>query len=262
VKDPEDARLLEVAVAAAEAGGAHALKNYSRRTAAFKTTTYDIKLELDVECQGVASAVVRKAFPDHAILGEEGGHDADAAGYRWVIDPIDGTVNFSHGLPLWCCSVAVQHRGRTVAGAVRLPMLNELYSASMDSPSVCNGRPISVSSTPVLREAIVYTGVLSLTQDGGESRRVFDRLALEFQKVRILGSAAIELCYVACGRGDAYIETSIHLWDLAAGWLLIERAGGRGESLVQKSPLCMAWCGSNGRIHDDFKRAVAQAING
>lgn len=260
--DAHPSGLLEVAVAAVEAAGAHALKHYARRACAFRTTDHDVKLELDVECQRVAAGVIRAAFPDHAVLGEEGGHDADAAGFRWIVDPIDGTVNFSHGLPIWCCSIAVEQAGRTLAGAVRLPMMDECYTATCDGPARCNGEPLRVSDTAARRECIVYTGVLENAEDGGASRRVFGELARSFRKVRILGSAAVELCYVAAGRGDAYIETTIHLWDVAAGALLIERAGGRCAVLARKSPLCMSYVASNAAIFDDLRAAATAALAG
>lgn len=258
--DHDSRRLLEVAAYAAETAGAHALKHYDRRARVLKSLEHDVKLELDVECQQIASECVRSAFPDHAILGEEGGHDASGAGYRWIIDPIDGTVNFTHGLPVWCCSIAVEHQGRALAGAVKLPELDELYTATADGDSFCNGRKIRVSGTPVMAEGMVYTGVLEQGQDNGESRRVFSRLAAEFRKVRILGSAAVELCYIACGRGDAYIETTIHLWDLAAGALLIERAGGRCGVLARKNELCMSFCASNAGIFPAFEPAMREAL--
>lgn len=258
--DPDLNRLLDVAAAAAEFAGAHALKHYRRRDRVLRSLAHDVKLELDVECQQVASGIIRSAFPDHAILGEEGGHDAPGEGHRWIIDPIDGTVNFTHGLPVWCCSIAVEHQGRARAGAVRLPMLGELYTATAEGEARRNGDVIRVSDTPQMAEGMVYTGVLEHGQDGGESRRVFSRLASEFRKVRILGSAAVELCYVACGRGDAYIETTIHLWDLAAGALLIERAGGRCAVLARKNALCMSFGASNGRIAPAFEAAMRDAL--
>ncbi len=261
MKEPDPQRLLDVAASAAEVAGAHALRHYDRRACVLRSLEHDVKLELDVECQRIASEHVRAAFPDHAILGEEGGHDAPGGGYRWIIDPIDGTVNFTHGLPIWCCSIAVQHRGRTLAGAVKLPMLDELYTATADGDARCNGRTIRVSETPSMAAGMVYTGVLEHGQDGGESRRVFSRLATEFRKVRILGSAAVELCYIACGRGDAYIETTIHLWDLAAGELLIERAGGRCGVLARKSELCMSYCASNAHLFPAFESAMRNAMS-
>ncbi|MBP7274934.1 MAG: inositol monophosphatase [Kiritimatiellae bacterium] len=261
MSDPDSNRLLEVAAAAAETAGAHALRHYSRRARVLRSLEHDVKLELDVECQQVATRVIRSAFPDHAILGEEGGHDASAAGFRWIIDPIDGTVNFTHGLPVWCCSIAVEHQGRTRAGAVRLPMLDELYTATADGEARRNGEVIRVSDTPEMAEGMVYTGVLEHGQDGGISHRVFRRLAEEFRKVRILGSAAVELCYVACGRGDAYIETTIHLWDLAAGALLVERAGGRGAVFARKNALCMSYGAANGRLAPAFESAMREAMN-
>ncbi len=262
MKEESLKQLLECAVAAAEAGGRHALDHFDRRTEVDRRAAHDVKLRLDVESQQAAESVIRRRFPAHAVLGEEGAHDASGEGYRWIIDPIDGTVNFSHGLPVWCCSVAVQHRGRMRAGAVRLPMLGELYTATADGPAECNGRPIRVSDTARMEEAVLYTGILETAADDGISLRAINRLAPRVQKIRVLGSAAVELCYIAAGRGDAYMETRINLWDLAAGWLLIERAGGRCEVLEHLTPVTMRFCASNGRIHAPLRAALTEAMAG
>ncbi len=252
-------RLLDICIAASQAAGRHAVDNFSRRTETLEVGAHDVKLALDVECQGVAGGVVRREFPDHALLGEERGLREDGE-YRWVIDPIDGTVNFSHGVPYWGNSIAVQHHGRTVAGAVSLPMLGEIYAATIDGPATLNGAPVRVSDTADLAHSIVYTGMIETDGDDGVSMRVTTRLAKDVQKLRILGSAAAELCYVACGRGDGYVETTIHLWDLAAGALFVERAGGTCEMLEDLGDYTMRYLASNGRIHAAFRKATLDAI--
>lgn len=220
------ARLLEVAEAAARAAGRHALTHYGRRGEADEVLAHDIKLALDRECQEQAAEVVRKAFPSDALLGEEGAAPSDGAARLWVIDPIDGTVNFSHGLPHWCCSVAAQQEGRTVAGAVFAPMAGELYAATEGGPALCNGHPVAVSGVASLAGAMVATGFMKRSRDASLSFAVLEALSGRVQKVRITGSAALDLCYVARGRFDGYVETYIHLWDMAAAALVVERAGG------------------------------------
>ncbi len=254
------AALAACAAEAAQAGGRHARDNRDRRGEADRRFDHDVKLRLDVECQERCEAVVRRHFPDHGILGEESPVKDLNREYCWIIDPLDGTVNFSHGLPEWCCSVAVQYGGRTVAGAVYAPMLDELFTATQDGPALLNGRPIRVSDTVELRQGMVYTGILRAGQDRSVSMNVFHRMAERFQKVRILGSAALELCYVACGRGDAYLETTIHLWDYAAGALLVERAGGTTETLGRHTELCTQFMATNGRLHAEFKAAVMPVL--
>ncbi len=252
-------RLLDICIAASQAAGRHATDHYARRTETIEVGAHDLKLALDVECQGVASAVIRREFPDHALLGEERGLREDGE-YRWVIDPIDGTVNFSHGVPYWGNSIAVQHHGRTIAGAVSLPMLGEIYTATADGPATLNGAPVRVSDTAGLDRSIIYTGMIETDGDDGVSMRVTMRLATEVQKLRILGSAAAELCYVACGRGDGYVETTIHLWDLAAGALFVERAGGTCEVLEDLGDYTMRFLASNGRIHAARRKATQDAM--
>ena len=256
MQPPSLAQLTACAAEAARAGGTHARDNAHRRGEADRRLAHDVKLRLDVECQERCEAVVRRHFPDHGILGEESAVKDLNPAECWIIDPLDGTVNFSHGLPEWCCSVAVRREGRTVAGAVYAPMLDELFTATADGPALLNGRPIRVSDTPDLQQGMVYTGILRSTQDQSVSMNVFHRMAERFQKVRILGSAALELCYVACGRGDAYLETTIHLWDYAAGALLVECAGGRTETLGRHTELCAQFMATNGRLHEEFKTAV------
>ena len=257
-----ETQLVEVCLAAAQAAGTHALSNRNRRTEADHTSAHDIKLRLDVESQERAEAVIRKAFPDHAVIGEERGLRETGRRYAWVIDPIDGTVNFSHGLPYWCSSVAVQLEGRTVAGAVVLPMLGETYTATAGGPALLNGSPIRVSSVRSLAGSIVYTGMVEKDGDDGVSTRMMDRVAPAVQKIRMLGSAAAELCYVAAGRGDGYAEMTIHLWDLAAGALLVERAGGKTEVLEDLGHYKMRFLADNGLIHDELGALLRDVIAG
>ncbi len=161
--------LLQCAIDTARNAGAHALKNSSRRDETIQVTQHDVKLKLDVECQEIAEACIRRVFPDHNILGEESdrtenkGQRTEDRGsgsdYLWIVDPIDGTVNFSHGLPIWCTSVALQYQGKTVAAAVYAPALNELYSTSTDQPASMNGQPIHVSSISSVAQSMIFTGI-------------------------------------------------------------------------------------------------------
>ncbi len=252
--------LLSCAIEAAHAAGRHALDNFSRRTEVHRTLDHDVKLQLDLECQAAAEAAVRRRFPGHRLLGEESTDHALTDEFQWIIDPLDGTVNFTHGLPLWCNSIAVRRGGRTLAGAIFAPMMGELYTATASGPALLNGQPMAVSPATAAADGIVYSGILRDRQDGCVSLNVMNRMASAFQKVRLLGSAALELCYVACGRGEGYLETNIHLWDVAAGELIVERAGGRCEVLGRHSPVCMQFMASNGRIHDEFRAAVMPVL--
>jgi len=259
VSDIDSTRLLEGCVEAVRAAGRHALDHWGRRTETVEVTAHDVKLALDLECQAAAAEAIRRLFPDHAMLGEERGL-RERGEFVWIIDPIDGTVNFSHGLPIWATSVAVQHRGHTLAGAVWLPEMGELYTATSAGSAAMNGRRLSVSETSDLSAGIVYTGMVETEGDGGVSLRVTTRLAAAVRKLRILGSAAAELCYVAAGRGDGYVETTIHVWDLAAGALLVERAGGRCEVLEDLGDYTLRFLATNGRIHEAARATILPAL--
>lgn len=253
---PPPQTLLEVAVAAAQAAGRHALAQYSRRREVVTRSAHDVKLQLDLECQAEAEAVIRRYCPEQRVLGEEGGAFQDSALPLWIVDPIDGTVNFSHGLPLWCSSVALQVERRTVAGAVFLPMLDQCYRAGVDTPARCNDAVLQVSTVGRLADALVLTGLHKDPADPAASRQGFLRLSAAAQKTRILGAAAADLCLVAAGRADGYFEANICLWDVAAAGLILERAGGRTEVLERYDDVHLRFLGSNGRIHAELKAVV------
>lgn len=252
------ARLLEVAVNAARAAGRHAAGNLARRQESILVAAHDVKLALDVECQRIAERAILASFPDHAILGEEtaGATAPDHSPYVWIIDPIDGTVNFSHGLPFWCCSVAVQHRGRTAAGAVFAPALGELYTATATGPALRNGQPIHVSKTDRLEAALVMTGLDQKLSRRMKRLALFKAIAESVRKARVMGAAALDACRVAAGQADAYFESGIYTWDVAAAGLVVERAGGQIEALASPGPHRLVFLASNGHIHQPMKRLI------
>ncbi len=257
---PSHSDLLACAVAAARAAGNHALANIHRRNAIAQKFDHDVKLLLDLECQKKAEEVIRNAYPEHLILGEEGGSFDEKADKLWIIDPIDGTVNFMHGLPLWCSSVAVRAGGEVVSGAVYLPTMKECYTATLEGPALCNGAPIGVSKTDRLGDAIVLTG---LSKNVGENLHTFDVLkavSLKVQKARIMGAAAVDICYVASGRADAYIEAGIYLWDIAAAGLIARRAGARTEVVEKLSDVRFRYLCTNGKIHDALREVVVSVL--
>jgi len=220
--------LLKVCVDAARAAGEHALNNLHRRKEISESFDHDVKLVLDSECQRVAEGVIHQHVPDHAILGEEGSISKEHA-FEWIIDPIDGTANYTRGFPFWCSSVAVRYDSEILAGCIFVPGLDECYTATAAGPALCNGEPIHVSDTKTLKEAVLFTG---LTKDIDErSVSFFGTAARTTHKVRIMGSAAMDICHVACGRSDAFFEAGLYLWDVAAAGLIAERAGA----------LCTAW---------------------
>jgi myo-inositol-1(or 4)-monophosphatase len=255
MRTPSSQQLLDVAVAAARAAGDHARANLARRHEVFQRAAHDVKLQLDLECQAQTEAVIHQHFPAHAFLGEEGGDYIENAEHLWIVDPIDGTVNFSHGLPLWCASVAVRQAGRIVAGAVYAPMLQQLYTATAEGPALCNGQPLRVSTIRNLAEAVVLTGIF---KEQPRSLELFAALTRALQKVRIYGSAALDLCLLASGQAEGYFESKIYLWDIAAAGLIAERAGARVEVLERFDALSCRLLASNGHLHAALK-TIARA---
>lgn len=249
-------QLLDVAIEAAYAAGSHALTNIARRHEVYQRAAHDVKLQLDLECQARAAEVIRRHHPGHDFLGEEGGSYTDTATPLWIVDPIDGTVNFSHGLPLWCSSVAVRQEGRVVAGAVFAPMLNQLYTATIDGPALCNDQPLAVSKVSRLDEAIVFTGIF---KDQPLSMNLFVSMSHAVQKLRIYGSAAMDLCLLAAGHAEGYFESKIYLWDIAAAGLIAERAGAHVEVLEQFDAVSCRYLATNGALHAPLKQLILSA---
>jgi myo-inositol-1(or 4)-monophosphatase len=256
---------LNASVKAAIAAGSLMRRNLSVAKKIDSQTTHDIKLALDVRCQKLIQRSLRAAFPEIAFVGEEGNAGDSNAELRWVVDPIDGTVNFSYGIPHACVCIALQkktsstHRANprsdytTVLGVVYDPFLNELWTASSKDVARLNGKPIRVSNRSRLGESVCAMGYGKNEQMIGKSLRVFGSLSRKARKVRNMGSAGLALTYVACGRFDAYIEQGVSLWDIAAGGFIVERAGGEfwRERVGDKEAYRMIT--SNGRLRKQIE---------
>lgn len=259
--------LLETAIKAARAAGNHALNNRHRKEETVLIAAHDVKLKLDLECQEIAEGIVRMAFSQHAILAEESadkGQPADnphGSSYTWIIDPIDGTVNFTHGLPWWCCSIAVQHSGETVAGVVYAPSFDELFTASRGGRSHRNGQPIRVSAVKCMSEAMILTGLDQKLSTKMPRLTLFRDIADHVQKARVMGAAALDMCRVAAGQADGYFEAGIYTWDIAAAALIVERAGGRAETLAETAPHRLMHMATNGQIHDEFRSFLSTRLD-
>ena len=223
----------EAALAAGELLGKHrhATKKINEQV------QHDIKLELDVRSQKLIERKLLAAFPGSAVFGEEGVSGDANAEFRWVIDPIDGTVNFAYGIPHACVSIALQKRAdpgkgvtrdgyQTIAGVVHDPFCNETWTAFLGGPAKLNERKISVSLRAKLDIAIVSMGFAKSSGVTNAMLPILNELVYRVRKIRVMGSAALSLVYVACGRFDAYIEGGVRLWDVAAGGLIVECAGG------------------------------------
>ena len=197
-----------------------------------QTTAHDVKLSADLKSEANILKFIREEHSDDKILAEESGGKKITTEGLWVIDPLDGTVNFSHGHPHFCVSIAYQWNGETQVGVIYDPVREELFSAVKGQGAFCNNEKISVSKISEIRKAMITTGfgAYLLETDSADELKELSKAA---QKIRISGSAALDLAYVASGRVDAYIESQIFLWDIAAGVLIVEEAGGK-SSVIEK----------------------------
>ncbi len=259
---------LEGAVEAAELGG-RIVRRAGRRAhaVAFKGAT-DLVTATDRASERAIQRYLAKRFPGHGFLGEEGGRRAGAE-FRWIVDPLDGTMNFAHGMPYYDVSVALERGGEVLAGAIYDPVLGEMYAAARGRGATRNGKRIRVSRRAPLSQTLLATGFSSALLDSSKSRRAprrevreqfrrFEEFCLRARGVRRPGAAALDLAYVACGIFDGFWEGSLKAWDVAAGWVIVEEAGGvvtdfRGGKLdlFNGEFVC-----SNGRVHAEMLRVI------
>ena len=208
---------------------------------------------------------ITQQFPSHDVLGEEQGLDDQGGDYRWYVDPLDGTTNFAHGYPVFCVSMALEHRavGRRIAGVVYDPTRDELFSAEQGRGAHLNGKPIHVSKTAQLKECLLATGFPSHKRHKNPNIHFYHQITLRTHGVRRAGSAALDLVNVASGRFDGFWEFNLNPWDTAAGVLIVEEAGGK-VTRFDGSPFAIdssETLGSNGLVHDallhEFKEIFA-----
>ena len=238
---------LIAAIKAARATGKVMHANWHKPKRVNSAEAHDIKLELDVQCQALIEKILAAAFPQIPVLGEEGSTGDTSAEYRWVIDPIDGTVNYFFGMPHACVSIALQHREKSVVGVIYDPFTDEIWTTTKGQPTRLNGKIVRVSNRSRIEESVIAMGFSKSQDNLNKSMPHLIRLSRRAKKIRIMGSAALELVYVASGRLDAYIERTINLWDVAAGSLLVENAG--GEFYVLPAPGGkLRMCADNGKL--------------
>ena len=229
-------------------------------------TAHDIKLELDERSQRMIEKELRRVFPEIAILGEEGIVGDPESEWRWVVDPIDGTVNFSRGLPHACVSIALQQRlpesnGHwddyvTEVGVIYDPFLDEMWTAKSGGKAKLNGRVIKVSETNNLESSVVSIGFAKSKATMKRNLPLFTRLYQRVLKVRLLGSAALAMTWTAAGRLDAYRENGIHLWDIAAGGLILECAGGEFWRRPLRKKYTYELIATNGRLRKRIEKLI------
>jgi myo-inositol-1(or 4)-monophosphatase len=207
---------------------------------------------------------IKKNWPTHDVLGEEQGLVDTGSDYRWYVDPLDGTTNFAHGFPIFCVSMALEHKGKRIAGVVYDPTRNELFAAEQGSGAYLNQQRIQVSKTSTLAECLVATGFPSHKRHKNPNIYFYHQITLRTHGVRRAGSAALDLCCVASGRFDGFWEFNLNPWDTAAGVLIVEEAGGkvtdfRGGPFQLNSRETLA---SNGKVHGALVSEFAQIFAG
>ncbi len=259
VTDTMKNKFKKTAIDAAKAAGLILRKNLGKaRSIEFKGVI-DIVTDMDKKAEDMIIKKLRDAFPEHGILTEESDEQKSSSEYRWIIDPLDGTTNYSHGYPVFCVSIALEKGGEIIFGVVYDPMLNELFSAEKGKGAHCNNRKIKVSNIAELAKSLLATGFPYDVRTSPENNLShFANFAVKVQAIRRAGSAALDMCYVACGRFDGFWELKLKPWDTAAAMLIIAEAGGVVTDFSNR-PFSLSMgetVASNGLIHEQMIRVL------
>jgi myo-inositol-1(or 4)-monophosphatase len=261
VSDSYDEYLRVAEVAASEAG--KILVAAFGRTLAREKAPFDLVTDADIASQRAIARILSDAFPTHTMLAEEEGVVPEPGNdWRWIVDPLDGTVNFAHGVPLWCVSIALEHRGELVVGVVHHPLNGTVYAAAKGLGATLNGEPIRVSSIDRLTASLISTGMpTDFAADADRQIAYFRRMSTETHSVRRTGTSAWNLALVSAAGFEVFYATSVHPWDAAAGVVLITEAGGTVTGLAGE-PYDLYGHGilaTNGSVHEQAVRALEEA---
>src|SRR5918998_3304952 len=255
---------IEAALSAAREAGEVLRKGFGWQHSVRYKGEVDLVTEVDEQAERVIKEILLGAFPSYGMLAEEGGEQRGEEDARWIVDPLDGTINYAHGLPIFCVSIALERAGELVLGVVYDPMREETYVARCGGGATLNNEPIRVSDTDEPIQALIATGFPHDRDKMPEALDLFGRFAALTRGMRRLGSTALDLCYVASGRLDGYYERGIWAWDIAAGSLIPEEAGGkvtnyRGGTLDLEGRQIVA---SNGALHTAMTKLTGEDVRG
>jgi|SRR5579872_2524822 len=251
---------LKTALQAAQAAGKIHWKYYGKTlNVRFKSKNkLNLVTEVDTLCEKTVLTILKKKFPSHNFWGEESGKDSGTSEYTWLVDPLDGTTNFAHAYPFFCCSIALVKNNKPVVGVIYDALRNECFTAEKGHGAFLNGRRLYVSKTKSLAESLVSTGFAYAVRETHYNLDNFRQFVLKAQGVRRDGSAAMNLAYVAAGRFDGFWERGIQAWDMAAGVLMVQEAGGKVMDISGKpfDLLAQNALASNGKIHGQIFRIL------
>lgn len=251
-------------IAATNAGAAEILRFFNNDfKISNKEGVNNLVTEADHASEKAILGVIKNSFPDHQILAEESGELIQDSRYKWIIDPIDGTVNFAHGIPLNCVSIGIENKGEIVMAAVYNPHMKEFFFAEKGKGATLNDKPIQVSGETQTIKACLVTGFpYTYINEPNGPLEIFERFVRKGVPVRRLGSAAIDLCWVAAGRFDGFFEHKLEAWDSAAGYLIVEEAGGKVTDLQGNkfSVYQHKILATNGKIHEEMIGVIAGHI--
>jgi myo-inositol-1(or 4)-monophosphatase len=253
---------LDTAIDIAREAGALISELYKRPQEIFYKRQSDLVTEADRRSEALIVKRLRSSFPQHDIVGEEGGGRSSNADYCWYVDPLDGTTNFAHGFPVFCVTLGLANRGEVVAGVVYDPTRDELFTAERGAGAFLNGQRLSVSKSASLSESLLATGFPPFADNHDLNIQFYFRFTLLSHGIRRAGSAALDLCSVASGRFEGFWELKLNPWDKAAGSLLVTEAGGRVTNLAGEPFQLLEdeIFASNGLVHDQMTKVFAEVM--
>lgn len=254
-------RLLQVAVRAARAAGKIQLKSLGKAHKIRFKGEINLVTEVDCACEAKIVRIIKRDFPDHDFLTEESGAFNVPSEFKWIIDPLDGTTNYAHAYPLFCTAIGLEHHGKVVLGVVYEPNLDQLFVGVRGKGATRNGRRISVSKVSKLKRSLLATGfAYNVKTKNDNNMDHFRNFIMRSQAVRRDGVAAVDICYVACGRYDGFWELDLWPWDTAAATLILEEAGGK-VTQFDGTPFSIYGreiLASNGRIHQEMSKVLSR----